>query len=75
MYELACGRSAFHDLFAQVKGQPYAFMVRVMNGDYKIDWDIRCSPQLLNLMQRCLEHDDQKRITIAEILRHPFLAP
>lgn len=32
------------------------------------------SPQLKNLILRCLEVDERKRISIAEIANHPYIA-
>lgn len=48
-------------------------MVKIMNGEYQINWNIRCSVELRDLMMRCLEYDDGKRITLVEIQRHRFL--
>lgn len=33
------------------------------------------NPHLLDTIQRCLEYNPERRITIPELLRHPFLRP
>ncbi|CAL6073280.1 Kinase [Hexamita inflata] len=71
-YELACGMNPFDEIMRKCGGiMPFLDVIRHKN--YTIDWNFKCSAQLKDLISKCLEHDDSKRIGINEIMRHDFM--
>lgn len=46
-----------------------------MTGEYSIDEEVaaRCSPELIDLIKKLLNVDDTNRITMPEILKHPWV--
>ena len=69
-------------LYALLHGKP-AFggktrkeiTAKIINGEYSIDEEVMkgCSAELIDLLEKMLTVDNGKRITIPEILKHPWI--
>lgn len=60
---------------ATVADERYCMIIRGELGAMLASWDMDLSPEVVDLMQRMLQADPASRITLAEIARHPWMAP
>ena len=69
IYQMAFGRTPFAHLpFIQK-------MHAITNDRHQIEFPPMRNAALLNVIQRCLDRNPRTRITMEELLNHPFLAP
>lgn len=50
-------------------------MQAITDPSYKIEFPAVDNPDLLDIMKRCLDRNPNTRITIPQLLEHPFLCP
>ncbi|KAF8306917.1 Pkinase-domain-containing protein, partial [Clavulina sp. PMI_390] len=66
LYVMVCGRLPFdHDNMA-------ALFEKITRADYQIPDDVYLSPELIDLLMNMMEPDPTKRLTVAEVLAHPW---
>ena len=69
IYQMAYGRTPFAHLpFIQK-------MHAITNDRYQVEFPPLRNSALLDVIKRCLDRNPRTRITMAELLDHPFLAP
>lgn len=69
LYQMVYGKTPFHDLPMIPKLQ------RIIDPNGVIAYPLVDNPYLLEVMKSCLQRDPKKRMTIPELLQHPFLNP
>lgn len=74
IYECVVGKTPLDGLVQQFGSNILSLMLAVERGQFTIDFSFACSDNLKDLIQRCLERDASRRISIPEIMQHPFMA-
>jgi len=66
LYDMASGHAPFQICRDKMKA--------IFNPSHKIDYSKIQNQQLVDCIKKCLQHDQTKRPTASELLRHPYLA-
>eukprot|EP00850_Spirogloea_muscicola_P007128 SM000035S13108 [mRNA] locus=s35:454546:458080:- [translate_table: standard] len=69
LYQMVYGQTPFSHLGVIAKLQA------IVSGSHEIEFRPVPNPWLLDCLRRCLNRDPAARITIPELLQHPFLRP
>ncbi|KAH9258324.1 hypothetical protein BASA81_003373 [Batrachochytrium salamandrivorans] len=68
LYSMCYGAPPFQDV------QPNARkIIAILNPQFEIKFPATCGREEIDLMQRCLQRDVERRIGIEDVLQHPFL--
>ena len=71
-YEMVTGQCPIPFEQHRAQGYNYSWFV---NHEYTINWNIKCSKALRDILQGLLEHDDTKRKSMFDIINYPGFNP